>query len=226
MNHIFAVVALLVFIQACGRDNLEPSYLFDVYKSPDGQKLLRDEQQCASLGLRFTPTNELDSSTEAQVAMERPFLTYSGEIRALEEYIRDAHTLRQTFATKAPAELEPRQKVALDKISALSQQIVNADKLGRGAILMNETLADSFLKDSLELSQLEAALTKSGFTFRVIVGPNPVRIEQPEKLVAEEAKAFVQKSRAFQERYGHDLASPLVRLKADALEQHLAAAVP
>ena len=138
MRNYFAFLLGLSLVCACGRDQLDASYLFDVYQSPAGQVVRKAEKECADLGLRFTSLNTIDASAEAQVALERPFLTYSGKMKALENYVRAVHEVEVVFATRTPAEMPARSRAALIKSGEIARTILALDKHGRGAIYSSD----------------------------------------------------------------------------------------
>jgi len=210
MANLFRVLGILLAIfsvTGCGRDSLEPTYFFDTYESPPGKLVREAETQCASLGMAFTPSHTLDTSKEAQAALDRPFLTQSGKMISLGDYVRAANELQKVFGPNAPSELEARKAAALTKIGQLGESILAADKNGHGGIYSNPDELSLFTEKIFALVEKEEAATKN---------PNDLR----------KGLAFARGARDFINRFGHDLASPALRLKMEAQEKKLISAAP
>lgn len=226
MRNYFAFLLGLSLVCACGRDQLDASYLFDVYQSPAGQVVRKAEKECADLGLRFTSLNTIDASAEAQVALERPFLTYSGKMKALENYVRAVHEVEVVFATRTPAEMPARSRAALIKSGEIARTILALDKHGRGAIYSSDGELSLFTERSLSLAREEADLAKLGIHFRVSYTSEPILLEHRFPESAAKARAFAKNLGEFQNRFGHDLASPLIRLKKEAIDKAIGTVTP
>jgi len=222
-KHAFLVLLMAMALASCGKDSLETFYLSDAYHSPDGKLVRAVEADNEALGLRFTMSNSLDGPFLSQVEKERPFLTHSSRMKALERYVRQSHQMQVTFGPKAPAEISERQTVCVEKANELSRVIQSRDTQGYGGIVASDSQLALFMEKSLELAKLDSELKQKGIEFLVIVGQDDVKIERSATLGTREAqdaaaKIYYDKLEAFWARFQHDLASPLLRQKADALK--------
>ena len=223
MQKLSCLFGVLMLLSGCGRDSLEQMYLLEPSKSPDGVQLQMAETDCKNQGLRFTSDDGFDSASLRQAEMERPFLTRSGRMRALETYVRRSQTLRDVFGFHTSANLVQREQNSIAKMSELSQSILSLDKNGYGGIVTSEKETKLFQDKGLEISKAEEELAASGLSFRVILGSDLVTLETSARDGQEKDRiqSYLDKAQAFWARFHHDLASPLIHLKIEALKTHL-----